>query len=282
MLTKMSRIPQKIEEFNLYIESFLGSIKDKRKYSKVETFFLFIGNPRSGHTLVSSILDAHPNIICDSTEQNIISLVKKGFTQEQIFYILQKRANQFAKLNKLKTGYSYEITNSYQGNFELVKAIGVDFIAFPLAIQENPILLNSICNKIFNCNIKFIHIIRNPFDAISTMTKKNKLNLSLDDRINFYSKNCEAVYNLQNRLNQKLFLTIKHEDFVFNPNLLIQKMGCFLNIEFSKDQIVSYSSIVNSKPNKTRNNITWSNQQIKAVNQIIEKYYFLEGYNYND
>src|SRR3989344_1389974 len=32
-------------------------------FSSVRTFILFVGYPRSGHSLIGSIMDAHPNII---------------------------------------------------------------------------------------------------------------------------------------------------------------------------------------------------------------------------
>ena len=36
-----------------------------------KTFLMFIGYPRSGHTLISSLLDAHPNAIV-TNEFNVI------------------------------------------------------------------------------------------------------------------------------------------------------------------------------------------------------------------
>lgn len=40
-------------------------------YNDIETFVMFIGYPRSSHSLVGSILDAHPEIII-SNEYHII------------------------------------------------------------------------------------------------------------------------------------------------------------------------------------------------------------------
>jgi hypothetical protein len=38
-------------------------VVDKPDFSSVRTFVLFVGYPRSGHSLIGSIMDAHPNII---------------------------------------------------------------------------------------------------------------------------------------------------------------------------------------------------------------------------
>ena len=50
-------------------------------FNKLETFLLFIGYPRSGSTLIGSLLDAHPNVII----ANEYSLLPKwkNFTPEQ-------------------------------------------------------------------------------------------------------------------------------------------------------------------------------------------------------
>lgn len=50
-------------------------------FSKLDTFLLFIGYPRSGSTLIGSLLDAHPNIII-ANEHNVITRWK-NFTREQ-------------------------------------------------------------------------------------------------------------------------------------------------------------------------------------------------------
>ncbi|XP_027057137.1 uncharacterized protein LOC113684038 [Pocillopora damicornis] len=56
---KFSRVPQ------------LTNLLDARQYDSVKIFLLFIGYNRSRHTLLASLLDAHPNIIV-ANDYNIL------------------------------------------------------------------------------------------------------------------------------------------------------------------------------------------------------------------
>jgi hypothetical protein len=276
-----TKILDRLSWYKLYTESFFGGLKNKEYYDEVKNFCLFIGSPRSGHTLVSAILDAHPMIVVDSTEKNLTQLVNKGFSREQIFYILQTGAYEFAKSGKSKTGYAYEIKDQWQGKFEDLRVIGVDYISSVLDFHENPALLNIIQERI-NCNIKFIHVVRNPFDTISTMTIRNLLGLSLKNRIDYYNQVCEAAYFLQNKLESSSLITVKHEDFLAEPGRLIGEICSFINIDTCNNYIESCNSIINPIPHKSRNKIDWSNEQITFIKSLIEKYDFLKDYQYND
>ena len=73
-------------------------------FNNLHTFVQFVGYPRSGHTLVAMLLDAHPNIVI-SNEYNILekwyvcSIVVLIFLKKIV--ILEKRKTKllFHKLN---------------------------------------------------------------------------------------------------------------------------------------------------------------------------------------
>jgi hypothetical protein len=50
-------------KYRLFLLSLFGGVRHRASFAHVESFCMFIGYPRSGHTLIGSILDAHPN--CD-------------------------------------------------------------------------------------------------------------------------------------------------------------------------------------------------------------------------
>ncbi|PSO51862.1 MAG: hypothetical protein BRC34_14235, partial [Cyanobacteria bacterium QH_1_48_107] len=75
---------RKVKELNLtYV---LETLKDKKNFQNVDKYCMFIGYPRSGHSLVGSLLDAHPNIII-AHELNALNFVDMGFNQQQIYYL---------------------------------------------------------------------------------------------------------------------------------------------------------------------------------------------------
>ena len=65
-------------------------------FSGVSTYCMFIGLPRSGHTLVGVLLNAHKNAVI-AHELNALKFIKRGFSKNQLFYLLLYRDGLFRK-----------------------------------------------------------------------------------------------------------------------------------------------------------------------------------------
>ena len=97
---------------------------DHEVFDGVQTFLMFIGYPRSGHTLISSLLDAHPNAII-ANEFDAISEWKKWETTNKNKYFLFDQLYQNSK-QEAETGYrsatvphryNYSVPGQWQGTF---------------------------------------------------------------------------------------------------------------------------------------------------------------------
>ena len=100
-------------------------------YNGVETFVLFIGYPRSSHSLVGAILDAHPEIIIpheyDMIEKWKLGLSPKKLQKYVLFYELHQLSMTQAMFgirananNTRLTGhfrYTYNVPGLWQGGF---------------------------------------------------------------------------------------------------------------------------------------------------------------------
>ena len=122
--------------------------------SKIETLVLFIGYPRSGTTLIGSLLDAHPHVVV-ANELDIFERWTEWTNEERT------RENLFNKLYDnsykqavLKTGYrstakksgrSYAVPNQWQGKYK-------DYIK--VSCPLSPLKLNSFSKtQLFNLAI---------------------------------------------------------------------------------------------------------------------------------
>lgn len=85
---------------------------------------MFIGYPRSGHTLVSSLLDAHPNAIVanefdvigkwqqwDTTNKN------KYFLFDQLYQNSKQEAEIGYRSASVPHRYNYSVPSQWQGTF---------------------------------------------------------------------------------------------------------------------------------------------------------------------
>ena len=100
---------------------------DPKIINDVDTMLMFIGYPRSGHTLIGSLIDAHPNMVI-ANEYNILG-TWENYTSEhrnRQYLFEQLYANSFVEAHHgdrsskgclPKTKYKYLIPNQWQGKF---------------------------------------------------------------------------------------------------------------------------------------------------------------------
>lgn len=98
-------------------------------YDDVDTALLFIGYPRSRHTLVSALMDAHPNIML-ANELNMIAMYKSHpewskndmfdkLAAHSIYLATQGRRAQTTEGNASSYLHlGYRIPNQWQGTFD--------------------------------------------------------------------------------------------------------------------------------------------------------------------
>jgi len=274
----------------------LKSIANSFRYdfSSVETFCFFIGYPRSGHSLIGALLDAHPEIVI-SYELDVLEWIKKyrWINQSILFSLIVERSKWFANQKGSKsTGYSYAILKGYQGRYKNIRIIGDKKGGVSVKkLRQEPELMTSLANKI-EVPMKIIHVIRNPFDNISTRYIRQASHSlgrqyeasdfnkeSFEQFINGFDKDITTVEALKESFNYEL-IDIRQEDFVRNPKQTIKDICSFLNVVCENDYVDSCAKIVFDKPNKSRHKVPWNRDQINEVNRIIRKFDCLSGYSF--
>ncbi|MCG3221478.1 MAG: sulfotransferase [Candidatus Heimdallarchaeota archaeon] len=240
---------------------------------------MFIGYPRSGHSIFGSMLDAHPNIII-AHEQNILLYLKAGFSKDQIFSLILKNSRDFTKAGRQWEEYKYEIPNQWQGDFDQLKLIGDKKGGVSsLMILNDPTLIEKLLKRIKK-ELVFVHVIRNPYDNITTMSKKHKVELK--SSIKSYFRRAEAVKIIKERYPEIPMLDVEHEELISNPKAELERICKFLGIDYSEDYLESCSSIVMKKPSKTRFKAEWTDDDKESVKQQLADYDYLAKYSFDD
>lgn len=280
----------KIRFYYAYFKSLIFGFLWKKKFQGVQSFVIFLGYPRSGHSLIAALLDAHPNIVM-GMEWGLLPHLKMGYRQNQVFASIIQNSKQFKKRkNNVWTGYSYKVENSWQGGYDELHIIG-DKLGGRTSIMlyENPDLLELIENSL-QLPVKFIHVIRNPFDVITTMTRRSfeKANkageepesLELLPFIKNYFNRVETVNQLKETGELNIY-DLYHEDFLLNPEVELKYLLEFLGENFSNEYINNCIKIVYDEPHKSRQNIEWTEDLIRFVESRFRKYSFLQRYSWD-
>ncbi|KAL9986834.1 hypothetical protein ACROYT_G001040 [Oculina patagonica] len=280
-------------------------------YDGVETFVMFIGYPRSRHSLVAAILDAHPEIIITDQYDVITHLRKyqsrtqKNMRKYRLFFGIHQLAREEAMFGnhaspghqlENKHGYYYNVPGSWQGGYkERIKVIGdkrggatamaVDRLGSMRILEE--------IEEAVQVPIKFIHVTRNPFDNIATMMLRatdsrdvvregakidNKENL--DAEIKRYFQMAASSQSVRESYGDSV-LDIPGHETVLRPKQTLQRLCDHLRVTCSEDYIEKCSKILFGTPSVTRHTVVWTEEQKERVTKIIQNYPFLKEYSFD-
>jgi hypothetical protein len=262
-----------------YLWSLYKAARSKNLFDDVETFCLFIGHARSGHSLIGSLLDAHPNAII-AHELGVLDFIGAGYSKRQIYYLLLENSEAFARAGRAWTGYSYQVPNQWQGRFQKLQIIGDKKGASTTQrLRDKPELLQLVQQRI-GSPIKFVHIVRNPYDNISTMTRRQDASFDLERKIGSYFALCDTIATLKKQVPEADILDLRHEEFIADPKLCLSQLCHFLGLAAPNDYLEDCASIIYKTPHQSRYKLQWPSESIELIKRQIDKFAFLEGYSF--
>jgi hypothetical protein len=269
----------------LHPVTYVRGWRQRALFADVEKFCLFIGYPRSGSSLVGSLLDAHP-CMAIAHELDVLRFVDARFTRRQLYHLLLMNAREACEGGRVQTGYSYAVPNQWQGRFERLRVIGDK--KGPEAtrrLSEAPELLDRLAETV-GVPIKMIHVVRNPFDTISTMARRPNTRepkavrgpIGRATATRRFFKMCNRVVRLGERMAPRDLITVRHETVMKDPTGQLLEICHFLGVSAPDDYLRDCASIVFPTPHVTRHDIDWPPDAIEEVSERIQDYPFLEGY----
>lgn len=245
----------------------------------VERYCMFIGYPRSGSSLVGSLLDAHPDMII-AHELDALQHIEKGISRKMLFSLLIEKSRKFTANRRIWSGYSYEIPNQWNGKYRQLKVIGDKKTGSSTRrLARNPKLLD-VLFKTLKMHIAFIHLTRNPYDNISTMATRNDENLAIS--ITKYFRLCRIISAIKEKIDDDHWINVRHEDIIERPRESLIRLCTFLGLNYTEDYLRDCASIIYKSPHKSRLKAPWNHDLIRLVQQEIEKYPLLRGYSFDD
>jgi hypothetical protein len=284
----ISRALRKSKFLAGYLRSHLLGEIYKARYRDLKCFLIFVGYPRSGHTLIAALLDAHPNIMV-SIEWAALSHLRMGYRKNGMLYAIEKHSRLFTeKLSNVWTGYAYRVEGQWQGRSDKILVMG-DKLAGQTSkiLREDPELLDEL-KQLVGIEIKIIHVIRNPFDTISTIAYRslekrpeNILDPDLTEFSEKYFERVEVVNALKTKGDYPMF-DLYHEDFIRDPGGKLAELTGFLGLGHDEKYLRSCSGIVYTSPNQRRKEYNWPDDLKNAVQEQINKYDFLSRYNFDN
>jgi tetratricopeptide (TPR) repeat protein len=248
-----------------------------------------IGFPRSGTTLLETMLDQHPQIV-GLSERPLISKVIKKINQRF------NNKNIVKNLPKLNEEYILELRQYYlelasEYNTEIENKVLID--KMPLNTINIPLI------KILFPNAKFIVNLRHPLDVVLSSFQQNFVAnnemaflFTLEGCVNRYKQ----VFSFFEECNDKLELNhikVKYEDLIENKenecSRIFNYLGVSNSINLDEFQDYAQEKVINTA---SRNQVTkkiyttsrykWKNYQEQLAHHKERLNYFIDKYGYTE
>ena len=271
--------PSSKAEWALLFASSALSARRNPDLSDLDRFCFFIGYSRSGHTLIGTTLNAHPEVVI-SHELDALRYVRHGFRRSQLFSLILQRDQHFGTMGRTWSGYKYDIPDQFQGRFERLRVLG-DKRARSTALQiaERPELLDRLRRQV-GVPIRVIHVTRNPFDNIATEARRHEM--SLTDATAWYEQICTAVATVRPLLDRSELLDVRYETFASDPRETLAEICRFVGVEPAPSYLDACAAIVWPTTNRTRDAIDWTPEERSDVERLIERFDLLGPYTFDE
>lgn len=298
---------------------------DRAKYEEVmssvkdgihpHTFVMFFGYRRSGHSLVGSLLDAHPDAAI-ANEFNAMKAYDSGTPRTELFRELVSVSTAYKLLGRCQAGYEFKVPGASAHTFApgQLKVIGDKLGGGSTDKQLSQRELAKF-QKFVGVNVSLIHVVRDPLDIIASnfavqyvhnrwkrqhdpsqhaslaanptnveaQGMKLKLNQVVDKVMKEIAYNTKARSWIQSgQLPGYRWFDVPIEAFSQSPQVQLERLCEFVGLDGKKDSYLERAvSIVRSEMHASRDELVWPtdtyNRIQNELGRIRERYPDMES-----
>jgi hypothetical protein len=256
----------------------MSSWRFRRDFADVQSFVLFVGCPRSGHSLLASMLDAHSDAVI-AHELDALPYVAAGWTRGELYARILLHDREFTAAGRKWYGYDYVVPGQWQGRFRQLRVIGDKRGAVTTErIEEDPSLLHRL-EEVVGVPVRFVHVTRNPFDNVVTMSRRG--GKTLDQASDRYLALCATVASLHAERSGDI-MDLRHEDLLADVPGRLAAVCRWLGLEPDDAYLSACASVAFDSPRRTRNELPWSADQRARILAAVDQHDFLSSYALED
>jgi hypothetical protein len=244
----------------------------QRPLDRVRSLVLFVGNARSGTTLVRSLLDAHPNVVLGN-EVNVLERFCAGEDWPTVAGRIIASADRFRRA-PVWEGYGYDVRRRERQSAVLV--IGdKKAAASARALMKDVFLLDRLAEW-SALPVRVVHCVRNPFDVITTKTIRNGRTLRRNTERYFEAEHTAAY--LHDQLGPSRLSRIYLEELIAEPRAALTSLLTSLDLAADPDYLDDCKNVIFERPSTTRDQQPWTAAHIAEVSRRASQCRHLSRY----
>lgn len=249
----------------------------------MDKFVIFLGQPRSGHSVVGALLNASDKVLI-AHNLDVLQLLKDGADKDSIFLGIEEQDQWFNSRGRFLGGYSYVIPGAPAVLNHPIRVIGAKKAgATSRHLLNRPTLLKDLAGRV-GLPLVAIHHVRNPWDNISSIYHAKILDVdrTLQEATEFYFHNIDGAVAgwLANKSHAHLIRTF-HEEMIANPRGFQVSLCEELGIPIEEAVLDACRRFVHPSPRLTRYSAPWTPDLILQVQERASKHSFLRHYSFD-
>jgi hypothetical protein len=262
-----------------FVESLIGGHWSAEAFQDVQQFVMFIGQPRTGSSLTGSLLNAHRNMLV-SQELNVLKYLRRGYGRRQLLWLIRRNEQLFARRKRRWTGYQYSVPDQWQGRCEKMLVIGDKKAGKSTEELRRDAGLLSRLEQTIGVPVRIVHIVRNPYNVITTIYRKTPVD-SLQEAARRFFARCETNWQLKQERGEQI-KTLRLEDLIDQPQRHMGDLCRFLHVEPHTDYLEDCAKVIFSRPRQPKSNIAWPAELVQSVSERMKAFPFLDGYHFDE
>jgi hypothetical protein len=253
----------------------------REAFRDLEAYCTFVGYPRSGHTLVGSLLDAHPDVLI-AHELDALRLIRWRIPRAALNGLLVRRSEEFAAGGCKWMGYDYAVPGWWQGRYRRLRVIGDKRGATTSSrLGERPCLIQRLRSTV-RVPLRFVRVVRNPYDNIARMylvaRERGRTLAEVTDNYRRLTHHGDAVRSL---VSEHEWTEVRSEDLIDDPVSTLAALCMFLGVAPTPAYLEACAGVVFPTPNRTRDQVEWTPVAIERIQELIDSTPHLTGYRFD-
>ena len=238
----------------------------------IRTALFFVGSPRSGTTLINTLLCAHPMILLGH-EVNAMKRMNDGANWPAVMRRIVWSAFCYERVQAW-SGYSYRV--SYQARHD---PANLRVIGDKAAGKTSTASYSEGFQKFLEWvpyPVTFFHIVRHPMDVISTHMMRSKC--TLRQALPTYFGQQKAAMEAQNAVDARRFIRVRLEELIAQPRATLQDIIERLDLPVFSEYLDACASVVFPQPKRSRSSFPWTAESIAEVKSRAAAFPHLQAY----
>lgn len=281
-------------------------LRRRRSLAPARVMTFFVGWPRSGHSLIGSLLDAHPQAVV-AHELDAVGLFRKGLDPRRLPALMAWNSDGFGQAGRWWNGYRYAVPGGRHGARGPVAVVGDKKGDWAARWSAADPTLPSRLTEAAPVACRWILVTRHPLDNVATMSLRkggayDRLRIdhagrggfgaalaaaqdrgevahaARDDMVADWRALAAAIGTMRRATRPAAWHRIVYERFVADPHDNLRRLCDFLELPDDSEWRAAAASLVSPSGRRSRDSVAWTAAQREALADSVAAHDFLDAY----